>query len=87
MNRIYCAIPDENDDTHTKYVVVSPEKAKEYGSAMIHTQVLQSVPDKWPKFSKWRTKGRVYTNGTGMGYVRKAHAIAGRGPHFRQEKI
>ena len=67
---MYYAVLDSKEGEYSRYRVVKPpyDKNKE---AMIHSQTIYPVPSKWPRQIRNRPKGSVYTNGTGMGYVRK----------------
>lgn len=79
----------EIDSTHggyTRYVVIPPEKRDKTKEAMMHTQVIHPHPGIWPSQVKIRTNGVVYTNGTGIGYVRACRAFAANGPDFKRER-
>ncbi len=66
------AIRDSSDGEHTQYRVVDPEEREEHIEALIHTQVIRPTPLTWPRQIAFRRKGSVFTNGTGVGYVRYA---------------
>ena len=70
-HRINYAVLDRADGDYKRYVVVDAEEARNHTDAMIHTQPVFAVPPRWPSQIRWRSKGAVYTNGTGIGYVRK----------------
>lgn len=71
-HRVNYAVLDKVDKGHKVYRAVKPEEAGEHTEALIHTEVLTPRPLTWPSLLKWRSKGAVYTNGTGAGYVRAA---------------
>lgn len=77
-HKISYAVLDSTRGDHKKYVVVSPEEAEEYTEALVHSQQVFPIPPRWPSIIKWRPKGVVYTNGTGVGYIRKNQALERR---------
>lgn len=44
---------------------------------LVHTQILRPVPARWPGFIHYRRDGRVYSNGTRAGFVRRGCIEAG----------
>lgn len=86
-HKINYAILDATEGNHERYVVVNPEEAKEHTKALIHSQQVFPVPPRWPVQIGWRSKGAVFTNGTGVGYVRRGRAMDGqRHNEFWREK-
>lgn len=75
-HHINYAVLDSTNSEYSRYVIIDPETAKKHEEALIHTETLHHRPTIWPSVIKWRGKGSVYTNGTGVGYVRKYHAIS-----------
>ena len=71
-NRIHYAVLDETDGEYTRYVVVDPEKAEPHEEALIHSQRVYTTPAAWPRQIKWRSGASAFSNGTGIGYVRRA---------------
>lgn len=71
-HRLTYAVRDRTFGEHTRYVVVDPATVSEHKDAIIHTETVHAAPSTWPKFLSWRAGAHVYTNGTGVGYVRKA---------------
>lgn len=71
-HKINYAVLDEVGDGFKKFKVVEKREAKKYEEAMIHTEMVNAIPAVWPQVIKWRRKGFVYTNGSGVGYVRKS---------------
>lgn len=64
------AVLDGFDGTHKRYRVVNSKDSEEHTEAIIHTQTIHPVPSSWPRQITLRNKGKVYTNGSGLGYVR-----------------
>ncbi|WP_295550805.1 DUF4238 domain-containing protein [uncultured Pseudacidovorax sp.] len=71
-HRLNYAIRDLTVGDHTRYVVVDPATAREHTEALIHTETVHAAPASWPRLLSRRAGAHVYTNGTGLGYVRKA---------------
>ena len=71
-HRLTYAVKDQTVGEHTRYVVVDPATAREHAEAIIHTETVHATPANWPRLLSWRGGAHVYTNGTGLGYVRKA---------------
>lgn len=82
-HRIHFAVADREEGDYTRYRVVDANTAKEHGHALIHVQAIHPIPESWPTQIAWRRKGFVYTNGTGVGYVREPNRPGG--PPFRKE--
>ncbi len=74
-HKINYAVLESTDGEYKKYVVVTPDEAGDHAEALVHMQQIFPVPARWPSQIKWRTKGAVYTNGTGVGYIRKHQAL------------
>ena len=60
---------------------------KEGGNALIHHQAIRPVPTEWPRFLNIRAHASAYTNGTGMGYVRKAQVTRSESSEFKKIRI
>jgi hypothetical protein len=85
--RIHAAVFDKEENGYKRYKVVSAEEARAVGDALIHSETIFPVPSSWPSVIGWRPGGAVYSNGTAMGFVRRAQAQA-HGVHaFRKIKI
>lgn len=67
---IHYAQFDGTSGNYARYVVVQPEERDNKKEAMMHSQVIHPNPVIWPSQIKIRLNGSVYTNGTGMGYIR-----------------
>lgn len=53
---------------------------------IINIQIVHPNPGFWPSQIKIRPKGSVYTNGTGIGYVRAPGVFTASGHNFKKEK-
>lgn len=73
-HRAHVAVRDRSEGQFTRYRVISPEEAKSGEELLIHSEVLFPLPSQWPGILSWRTRGSVYSNGTGIKYVRAMHA-------------
>ena len=83
----HAAVFDKEENGYKRYKVVSAEEARAVGDALIHSETIFPVPSSWPSVIGWRPGGAVYSNGTAMGFVRRAQAQA-HGVHaFRKIKI
>jgi len=74
-HKINYAVLDSTEGDYKRYVVVNPAEAGEHTEALVHSQQIFPVPSRWPSLIKWRARGSVYTNGSGVGYVRKSQAF------------
>lgn len=82
---IHYAVFDGSEGGHDRYRVVDHALAGDHQKALIHTQAVHAHPSAWPKQLQWRPKGTVFTNGTGVGYVRRAWAESDFHRGFRKE--
>lgn len=85
-HRITYAIEDGEFNGHTRYLVVNREAAIQAGRALLHMQTVHARPSVWPRQIIWRSKGGVYTNGTGIGYVREGYFKMNDRHGFRRER-
>lgn len=72
-HRVTYAVRDQVVGGHVRYEVrpleeIVPEPGNE---VLIHTETLRARPSRWPSFIGLRRGGRMYTNGTRTGYVRR----------------
>jgi hypothetical protein len=65
--------------------VIDKNLAGEHEKALIHTQVNHAKPDMWTEKLLWRPKGVVFTNGTGLGYVRRREFEMGAYKDLKKE--
>ncbi|MHB1402900.1 MAG: DUF4238 domain-containing protein [Thiobacillus sp.] len=71
-HKFHVAIHDRTEGEFTRYVVVTPEMAlASADDTFFHSETLHYSPTLWPALVRWRTPGSVFTNGTGMKYVRR----------------
>ncbi|WP_199028731.1 DUF4238 domain-containing protein [Ralstonia sp. ASV6] len=73
-------------DGHARYVVIPPEERDKTKDALMHSQIIHPHPRIWPSQIRIRSKGAVYTNGTGMGYVRYSRAVMSPTRDFWRER-
>jgi len=73
-HRAHVAVPDRSEGDFQRYRIVSPEEARSGGELLIHSEVLFPKPSRWPNILRWRMNGSVYSNGTGLKYLRAMHA-------------
>ena len=85
-HKLNYALLDKHEDGYKRYRVVDRAKAEEHQEeALIHFQIIHGHPNRWPQQIHWRRKGVVYTNHTGVGYVRRTTAESGRYKGFQKE--
>ncbi len=85
---LYYAEEDITVGEHTRYNVVAPEQRSTTKSAIIHVQTTHPCPLIWPSQIRKRVNGYVYTNGTGIGYVRFSRAqLMSTDREFRSERV
>ena len=82
---IHYAVLERREGDFTQYRVIDPALAGDHQEALIHTQAVHARPSAWPRQIRWRTKGVVFTNGTAMGYIRRARAKLYQNQGFRKE--
>jgi hypothetical protein len=80
------AILDGRNGEYSRYRVVEKANAPKHTNAIVHVQAVPAVPSTWPWQLKWRSNGVVYTNDTGVGYLRQAWRSRSGGPAFRKER-
>lgn len=77
-HKITYAVLDTVEGEYKRYIVVNPQQARDHTEALIHSQQVFPVPPRWPVLIRLRSNGTVYTNGTGVGYVRRNLALEER---------
>lgn len=70
---IHYAQKDFSSGGHTRYVITPLEKIDKTTEALFHSQTIHPHPGIWPSQIRIRSNGSVFTNGSGMGYVRASH--------------
>lgn len=83
--RINYAILDQRNGDVSRYRVVDHAEAGDHEEAIVHTQAVHARPAFWPRQISWRKKGVVFTNDTGLGYVRRAWTDHHDTQPFRKE--
>ena len=86
-HKIHYAVLDRTEGEYSRYRVVDPKEADEHQEAIIHTQVVHPHPSSWPRVVAWRPGGFVFTNGTGLGYVRRGSTGRVSTRPFRKEHL
>lgn len=78
-HRTTYAVRAGSEGEHARYdpvpladIVPDPER-----DVLIHMRILRPVPARWPGFIHYRRGGRVYSNGTRAGFVRRGCIEAG----------
>lgn len=64
------AVLDSTEGEYRRYRVIDPSEREEHTRALLHTQVIHPAPLSWPSQMTRSSNGAVFTNGTGLGYVR-----------------
>lgn len=75
----YAVFDGVHRGAHKRYRVVSKSEFPLYDDGIMHAQSISPIPSAWPSFLQRRHKAHAYYNGTGVGYLRAAHAFAARG--------
>lgn len=83
---VHYAIRHQTEGDFIRYLVIDPSERNRHEDALLHIQVIHPRPSLWPSQIKTREKGSVFTNGTGVGYVRYSATLAYGDPQFRKER-
>lgn len=86
-HRLNHAVLEQVDGQSKLFRQTSAEEAREHGQAMIHSERLYPRPRGWPDFIRWRVGAVTYSNGTGLGYLRRAHADSTWTRPFRKVRL
>lgn len=84
-HKINYAVLDRHEGSLSRYRVVDRALASKHQEAVIHSQTVHANPISWPRQFQWRPKGNVYTNGIGLGYVRRSVVELGIYDSFQKE--
>jgi hypothetical protein len=84
-HRVTYAVLDREVGDHKRYRVIEAAEVPVEQEVLVHSQHLFPNPNSWPSFLRWRSKGAVYTNGTGVGYIRADSALYRGSGDFRRE--
>lgn len=85
-HRIYYAVLDKTEGEYSRYTVVDRKNAAPGERGLIHSQAIHAVPTGWPSLLRWRTGAFYYSNGTGVGCVRRAYIREDGGRPFQKLK-
>jgi hypothetical protein len=80
------AVFDGIENNHKKYRVVDSKDIELHTEAVIHSKFIHPIPPAWPRQLSFRHKGSIFTNGTAMGYLRRAIGLEITKPPFRKER-
>jgi hypothetical protein len=78
-HEIIVSILEHEDDWGKKYRVVNRSEIAEHEEVLIHVKHNRPRPTHWPSVIRWREKKRVYSNGSGVGFVRRSQVEEGGG--------
>lgn len=82
---IHYAEIDSTNGSHVRYKVIPAEDRDKTKDAMMHSQVIHPHPGIWPSQISIRKNGSVFTNDTGVGYIRYAQTFMESRYPFRRE--
>lgn len=83
---IHYAVRGRTEGNFTRYLVTNLGERNKHDDALLHIQVIHPKPTRWPRQIRTREKGSVFTNGSGMGYVRHSATSAYADPPFHSER-
>lgn len=83
-HQISYAIYDRTVNGWDRFQVIDRSTAGNHEEALINTRTVFANPSNWPRQITLRNKGAVYTNGTGVGYVRHGSIDRLRSGGFRK---
>jgi uncharacterized protein DUF4238 len=85
-HQIHYAVRDSEEGGSVRYRVIDPSlESNRHQEAIIHTETVHARPSAWPRRLRARRNGVVFSNGSAVGYVRRARARVDMGNPFRQE--
>jgi hypothetical protein len=67
------AILDREDDWGKRYRVVPIDELVRQGEVLVDVREIDPRPRRWPSVISWRSSPRIYSNGTGTGFVRRSY--------------
>ncbi len=73
-HRIHCAVFDGEEGGFRRYRAIDLDQASHHQRTMVHAEKVYAHPSAWPMQLGWRSRGFVFTNGTALGYIRRAWA-------------
>lgn len=85
-HRIHYAVRDGEEGGTVRYRVVDPSlEDGRHQEAIIHTETVHARPSAWPWQVRSGRNGVVFSNGSAVGYVRRAWVRPDAGRRFRRE--
>lgn len=84
------AILDYEDGSGAHYKVVTDAELEGYeGRVLLHTAACRPFPSQWPSQIKFRSDRKIYSNGSGTGFVRKSALENGfvKGENYRRVRV
>lgn len=85
-HRIHYAVNDGSNGESTRYRVVDPTlEGVQHTDAIMHIEAVHARPASWPRQLQWRQRGSTFSNGSGLGYVRRAWVRLDTDKPFRKE--
>ncbi|CDN60969.1 hypothetical protein I35_2446 [Burkholderia cenocepacia H111] len=85
-HKVHYAVLDRRIDGESTYVVVDKEKASPHEEALVHLQATHAKPAAWPRQIGWRVGAHYFSNGTGVGYTRRAFTAMSTDRPFQKLK-
>lgn len=73
----FAVFDGEQAGSHKRYRVVPKSEFKNYEDGIVHSQVIHPRPTAWPSFLLRKNKAVAFSNGTGVGHLRRAHVDSG----------
>jgi hypothetical protein len=70
----FVTVLEHEDEWGEKYRVVRREDLIRKGKAMIHVRTIRPQPTRWPSIIRWRSDPKIYSNGSGTGFLRRSTA-------------
>jgi len=83
-HNITYSVLDRVDNGFKRYKVIDKKEAGDHNKALMHCQMIYPKPSLWPKQIGWRNKGFVFSNGSGVGYIRRSRIGTMTGEKFRK---
>lgn len=70
-HRVNIAVEDGRDGDHVRYKVIPQSEIEHHERLLVHVSTIHPYPKWWPPQIKLRADRKIYSNGSGTGYVRK----------------
>jgi hypothetical protein len=81
-HNITYSVLDYVENGFKRYKVINRKDAGEHEEALMHCQMKYPKPSLWPKQIAWRNNGFVFSNNSGVGYIRKNRISEMKGENF-----